>query len=144
MKVMGWTALAGALLCVALLIGALVLVGQIGPGAVIEINGEPWQGLSQLGVGQGLGAVAGAALALLIVVLVVPVAVLLPLAFVGLLVLGLLAVLLGVVAGVAALVFSPLMLLLAGAWLLWRLVCPRPAPAPAALPLGPTDATIVG
>ena len=123
-KTLGWTALVGLLLA-AVLVAVLVasLVAMAGPlhSTLIQINGEPVT-FAHLGIGEGLVAVAAVVLALLIVLLVVPFAVLLPLAIVALVLVGVLVVALGAVAGVAALVFSPLILLAGAVWLIWRLL----------------------
>ena len=134
-KTLGWTALAGLLLA-AVLVGSLV--AMVGPlhSTLIQINGEPVT-FTHLGVGEGVVAVVGMVLALLIVLLVVPFAVLLPLAIVALVLVGVLVVAFGAVAGVAALVFSPLILLAGAVWMIWRLVRSDPPKSAA-----PTDATM--
>ena len=119
-KILGWTALVGLLLAALLAASLVAMVGLL-HSTLIQINGEPIT-LAHLGVGEGLVAVVGMALALLIVLLVVPFAVLLPLAVVALVLIGMLVVALGAMAGVAALVFSPLILLAGAVWLVWRLV----------------------
>ncbi|HEY8707108.1 MAG TPA: hypothetical protein VIM34_03830 [Burkholderiaceae bacterium] len=119
-KTLGWTALVGLLLAAVLVASLVAMVGPL-HSTLIQINGEPVT-FAHLGVGEGLVAVAGMVLALLIVLLVVPFAVLLPLAIVALVLIGVLVVALGAVAGVAALVFSPLILLAGAVWLIWRLV----------------------
>lgn len=119
-KTLGWTALAGLLLAAVLVASLVAMVGPL-HSTLIQINGEPVT-FAHLGVGEGLVAVAAAVLALLIALLVVPFAVLLPLAIVALVLVGVLVVALGAVAGVAALVFSPLILLAGAVWLIWRLV----------------------
>ena len=119
-KTLGWTALVGLLLAAVLVASLVAMTGPL-HSTLIQINGEPVT-FAHLGVGEGLVAVVGMALALLIVLLVVPLAVLLPLAVVALVLVGVLVVALGAVAGVAALVFSPLILLAGAVWLIWRLV----------------------
>jgi hypothetical protein len=119
MKAMGATLLVALALSVALVIGAVSITGTLDPDTLIEINGEP---VALLGAAHWLAAGAGTLLALLIVLVVVPVAVLLPLLFVAVLVVGALLLALLAVTGVAALVFSPLILLVGGGWLIWRLV----------------------
>lgn len=119
-KTLGWAALVGLLLAAVLVASIVAMVGPL-HSTLIQINGEPVT-FAHLGVGDGLVAVAGTVLALLIVLLVVPFAVLLPLAIVALVLIGALVVVLGAVAGVAALVFSPLILLAGAVWLVWRLV----------------------
>ncbi len=134
-KTLGWTALAGLLLAAVLVTSVVAMVGPL-HSTLIQINGEPVT-FAHLGVSEGVVAVAGMVLALLIVLLVVPFAVLLPLAIVALVLVGVLVVALGAVAGVAALVFSPLILLAGAVWLIWRLV--RSDPPKIATP---TDATM--
>ena len=119
-KTLGWTALVGLLLAAALVASLVAMTGPL-HSTLIQINGEPVT-FAHLGVGEGLAAVAAVVLALLIVLLAVPFAVLLPLAIVALVLVGMLVVALGAVAGVAALVFSPLILLAGAVWLIWRLV----------------------
>jgi hypothetical protein len=122
-----WTTIVGGallgvvLLGLALLIGAIVAAGTLHP-SVIEINGEPLQ-WAQLGAGHWLLGVAGVVVAALVVMLVVPVAVVLPLLVVGLVLVGVVLAL----AGVAALVCSPLLLLGGFGWLIWKLAS-RPNP----------------
>ena len=118
----------------ALLLASVLLAAAIGAAVMlwgapfdhtsIVVNGEPlalgpWHG------GHGLAAVAGLALGLLVMLLVVPLAVVLPLLIVAVV----LAVGLSVLAGVAALLFSPLILLALGVWLIWRLAFRSDKPA---------------
>jgi hypothetical protein len=141
-KTLGWTALAALVLGAVLVATVAALVGSL-DATTIQINGEP-VALAQLGAGHWLVAVAGVALALAIVLVVVPFAVLLPLALVALVVIGVLVAALGALAGVAALVFSPLLLLLAAVWLVWRLLRstgPKTDAGPGAAPTTNTDAT---
>ncbi|MDE2093895.1 MAG: hypothetical protein KGI87_08600 [Burkholderiales bacterium] len=119
-KTLRWAALAGLLLA-AVLVGSLVAMAGPLHSTLIQINGEPVT-FAHLGVGEGLVAVAAVVLAMLIVLLVVPFAVLLPLAIVALVLVGVLVVALGAVAGAAALLFSPLILLAGAVWLVWRMV----------------------
>ena len=119
-KTLGWTMLVGLLLAAVLVASIVAMVGPL-DSTQIQINGEPLV-LAHLGAAHWLAAVAGVALALLIVLLVVPFALLLPLAIDALVLIGELVVALGAVAGVAALVFSPLILLAGAVWLIWRLV----------------------
>ena len=119
-KLMGSMLLLSAVL-VAAAVAACLLWGAPLGHAVININGDTldlaqWQGS---GVLAGIGGLAIGALVLLVVV---PFAVILPLLFVGVLLALLLAVLGATLAGVAALVFSPLFLLVGLVWLIWRLV----------------------
>ena len=118
-KIRGWTMLVGLLLSAALVAAAVAMVGSLDP-ASIQINGESLT-LTQLHAGHWLAAVGGVALALLVVLLVVPVAVLVPLLIAGLVVIGALLIALAAVAGAAALVFSPLIVLVGAVWLIWRL-----------------------
>ena len=121
-KLFGWSLATALLLGVLLVAGVLVLAGTFEPG-VIEINGEPLV-MSGLGFGDGLGAVFGLLLAGLVMLfvtmlllVVVPVAVLVPLLVVGLVLCGAFAA----VAGVLALLFSPLLLLVGAIWLIARI-----------------------
>jgi hypothetical protein len=115
----------------ALAIAAAVALFALGDDtlarAVVSVNGE------QVTVGHMQGSLALAAalviLLVIVVVLVVPFAVLLPIVATALaLLLALLAV-----AGTAALVLSPFILL---GWAIWHLARPRP-PAPAPAPAVP-------
>ena len=130
----GWTLAVGLLLGLALLAAAAWTAGAL-DHATIHINGEPLR-LAQLDAGEWLLAVGGAALALLVAVLVVPVAVLVPLAIAAVA----LAAALVVVTGVVAMLFSPLILLLGAAWLVWRLL--RRETRQAGANAGDTGATI--
>ena len=121
-KLFGWSLFTALLLGALLVAGVLVLAGTSAPGT-IEINGEPLV-MSGLDLGDGLGAIFGllfAGLVMLFVVMlllvVVPVAVLVPLLVVGLLLCGAFAA----VAGVVALLCSPLLLLIGAVWLIARL-----------------------
>ena len=116
MRVLGWIALGGLLLGVALVAAGMAAAGPLGH-AVIEIDGAQFH-LADLHGGQWLAASAGALLALLVVAVVVPVALLVPVLVLAVLLLALLAVL----AGVAALLFSPVLIGAAAVWLVWRLV----------------------
>ena len=120
LRILGWTALAGLLLSVLLVAGAVAIVGAIHPIG-IEINGETLD-LAQFGVGHGVVSVGGALLAGLVVVVVLlfvaPFALLVPLLVIGMVAGGVLLAL----AGVAALLFSPLILAAGAVWLVWRLL----------------------
>ena len=120
LRILGWTALAGLLLSVLLVASAVAIVGAIDP-TVIEINGETMD-LAQFGVGHGVVAVAGVLLAglvvLVVLLFVVPFALLVPVLVLGLVGAGVLLAL----AGVAALLFSPLILVAGAVWLVWRLL----------------------
>ena len=119
----------GALLLASVLLAAVIAAAVMLWGAPLDhtsivVNGEPLV----LGPGHGvhgLAAVGGLALGLLVLLLVVPLAVVLPLLIVAVV----LAVGLSVLAGVAALVFSPLILLALGVWLIWRLARRSDKPA---------------
>jgi hypothetical protein len=129
-RALAWMLLIGLVLGASLLFGVASLVGPIDPAALIQINGEP---VAHLRVADGLGGVLGTLLAGLVILVVVPVAVLLPLVIVALVLVGLLLLALAAVAGVAALVFSPFLLLAGLVWLAWRLGRDeRPAHRPAA------------
>jgi len=133
MKIVGGALLIGLVLSAALVASVVAIAGTL-----IDINGES---LAQLGAGHWLAVVAGTLLVLLIVLVLLPLAVLLPLGLVALLVVGVLAE----VAGVAALVFSPLMLLAGVVWLIWRLARrDTPKPRTAADATGTPGATIAG
>jgi hypothetical protein len=124
----------GALLLVSVLIasavaGAVMLWGAPFDHTVVSINGEPLA-LGQWHGGHGFAAVGGLAVGLLVVLLVVPVAVLVPLLIVALV----LVLVLAVLAGVAALFFSPLLLLAGMVWLMWRLARHDDKPAAAITP----------
>lgn len=136
LKFFGWTLAASVLLGFALLAAAVWTAGAL-DHATIHLNGEPLR-LAQLDAGEWLLAVGGAALALLVVVLVVPVAVLVPLAIAAVA----LAAALVVVTGVVAMLFSPLILLLGAAWLVWRLL--RGDARKARAKAGDAGATIAG
>lgn len=115
LKFLGWAMLASLVLGVALVVTAVSVAGSIDPGS-IQIDGEPLS--MTLDAGDWLMAVGGVALALLIAALVVPLAVLLPLAIAAVALLGALLA----VAGVVAMLFSPLILLVVVIWLIVRLV----------------------
>ena len=107
-----WLLLAGAVLS-ALLIAAVLQWAPPLDGATLNINGEQLT-LTQLQGGEWLLALGGVVLAMVVVLLVVPFAVIVPLLCAAL---GI-AVALFVVLGVAALLLSPLLLVV---WTLWRL-----------------------
>ena len=129
-KVGAWLLLAAAVLSV-LLVAAVMQWGAPLDGAVINIDGEQLS-LASLHSGEWLLALGGVMLALLVVLLVlllvVPIAVLVPVLIAALAI----AVALFTVLGVAALLFSPLLLF---GWVVWRLIR---GPSRAAKP----DATI--
>jgi len=116
LKIIGWTIGISLLLGVALVVAAAAMAGSM-QNMTIQIDGEPLV-VAQLDAAQWLLAVGGVALALLIVVLVVPLAVLLPLGIAAVVLVGVLLA----VAGVAAIVCSPLILLIALIWLMLRLI----------------------
>ncbi len=116
LKVFGWALALSLLLGAALVAAAAALAGSMQP-LTIQINGEPLA-VAQLGAGHWLLAVGGVALALLVAVLLVPLAVLLPLGFAAVVLAGVLLA----VAGAAAIVCSPLILLVAVVWLMVRLI----------------------
>ena len=125
LKFLGWAMLASAVLGIALVALGLAAAGSFEP-TTVHFNGEPiWVG--DVDFFDGLVAVCGIALALFIVVLVVPLAVLIPLAVALLAVVGSLFA----VAGVLALLFSPLILLALAVWLIVRR---RPATRSATIP----------
>jgi hypothetical protein len=107
-----WLLLAGAVVS-ALLVTALMQWAAPLDGATLSIDGEQFT-FTRLQGGEWLLAVGAVLLAMLVVLLVVPFAVIVPLlcAAFGI------AVAVCVVLGVAALLLSPLLLLL---WLVWRL-----------------------
>ena len=107
-----WLLLAGAVLS-ALLIAAVLQWAPPLDGATLNINGEQFT-LTQLQGGEWLLALGGVVLAMVVVLLVVPFAVIVPLLCAAL---GI-AVALFVVLGVAALLLSPLLLVV---WIVWRL-----------------------
>ena len=107
-----WLLLAGAVMS-ALLIAAAVQWAPPLDGATLDIDGEQFT-LTQLQGGEWLLALGGVLLAMVVVLLVVPVAVIVPLLCAAL---GI-AVALFAVVGVAALLLSPLLLLV---WVVWRL-----------------------
>ena len=115
-----WLLLAGAVLS-ALLIAAVVQWAAPLDGATLSINGEQFT-LTQLQGGEWLLALGGVVLAMLVVLLVVPFAVIVPLLCAAL---GI-AVALFVVLGVAALLLSPLLLVV---WIVWRLARGPVSPA---------------
>jgi len=112
LKVLGLLLLAGAVLS-ALLVGAALQWGELVDGANVVINGEQLS-LTDMHGGHWLLAIGGVLLAMIVVLLVVPFAVIVPLlcAAFGI------AVALFAVLGVAALLLSPLLLLV---WIVWRL-----------------------
>jgi len=122
-KTLGWALLA------ALIVGTaafVAMISAVGPQdlATIELNGETLN-LAQLHGSHWLVAIGAAAavmlalvIALLVLLLVVPIAVLVPLAVVALVLTGLLVA----AAGVAAFALSPVILVVALIWLIWRLV----------------------
>jgi len=113
---LGWAMLLSLALGVVLVTVAVSTMGSIDT-TMIQIDGEPMN-LVQLDVGHWLLAVGGVALALLIVVLVVPLAVLIPLAIAAVALVGALLL----VAGVLAMVFSPLIFAVLLVWLMVRLI----------------------
>ncbi len=117
-KIAGWTLLVAVLLSAMLGAVAVAAFSALDP-ALIEINGESFD-LARLGAAHGLVAIGGLLLAGLIVLLVVPAVVLVPLVVVALVLGGVLLA----VAGVVTLVFSPLILIVALGWLIWRLARP--------------------
>ena len=112
LKLGAWLLLAGAVLS-ALLITAALQSADLVNGASLVINGEPLS-LADLRGGHWLLAFGGILLALVVVLLVVPFAVIVPLLCASL---GI-AVAMFAVLGVAALLLSPLLLLV---WVIWRL-----------------------
>lgn len=112
LKVSAGLLLAGAVLS-ALLIGAALQSGELIDGATFVINGEQLS-FADMHLGHGLLALGGVLLAMLVVLLVVPIAVIVPLLCAAL---GI-AVALFVVLGLAAVLLSPLWLLV---WIVWRL-----------------------
>jgi hypothetical protein len=110
--------LAGAVLT-ALLVGAALQSGELVDGATFVINGEPLS-FTDMHMGHGLLALGGVLLAMIVVLLVVPIALIVPLLCAAL---GITVALLAVL-GVAALLLSPLLLLV---WIAWRLARGRSA-----------------
>ena len=127
-KGLGWTLLVSVGLCVLIVASLAALVGSFDAAPVIEINGDSVT-LAQLGAGQAVAAVFGVGIALLVLLLVVPVAVLLPLLIVALVLVGVGAGALLLLAGAAALVCSPLILLVGAVWLIARLARGRRGPS---------------
>jgi hypothetical protein len=121
----GWAMLLVTALGLALVVGLALLVGAFDAAPLIEVNGEPFV-VAELGVGEAVMGIVGVLLALMVALvvisLVVPFAVLLPLLLAALLVGGALLVALLTVAGVLALVCSPLLVVVGVVWLIWRLV----------------------
>ena len=115
LKLIGLAFTAGVLLVVLLVAGAVWSAGALDTGS-ITIDGDTV--LAGAGVGGWLMTIGGLTLAALIVALVVPIAVLVPLAIVGVVLFGVLVAL----AGVVAVVCSPLLLFVAAVWLAWRLL----------------------
>jgi len=108
--------LASLLLGAVLVVGLVSMAGSIDP-TMIRIDGDPVS-LAALDPGDWLMAIGGVGLALLIVVLVVPLAVLIPLAIAAVALVGALLL----VAGVLAMVFSPLIFAALVIWLIVRLI----------------------
>ena len=141
---------AGVLLLTSVAMAAVLIVAGLlwgGPfdHAVLAINGEPFWSTQRHGrhAVHGLAAIGGLAVAgvvmlLVLVVLLVVLLIVLPVAVVLPLLIAALATVLGtafglaVLAGAAALVFSPLLLLAGLGWLIWRLVRTGDKPAAAA------------
>ncbi|HWH84088.1 MAG TPA: hypothetical protein VNU71_17800 [Burkholderiaceae bacterium] len=115
LKLIGLAFAAGVLLVVLLVAGAVWTSGSLEPGS-ISLDGDTL--VSGLGIGEWLMAIGGLTLAALIVALIVPIAVLVPLAILGVVLVGVLVAL----AGVVAVVCSPLLLFAAAVWLVWRLL----------------------
>jgi|GEM_PF-4304368 len=113
---LGWAMLLSLALGVVLLVAAVSAIGSM-DHAVLRIGGEPVL-VDQLDAGESLLAVGAVALALLIAAVVVPLAVLMPLAIVVLVLVGVLLVL----AGVFAMLCSPLLLAGLVVWLMVRLI----------------------
>ena len=122
--VLGWALVLSLLLGAGVVVAAASIFGAM-DHALILVDGEP-TGLAQLDVGGWVGAVGGGALALMIVtlvfllviVLVLPLAVLIPLAIAAVALVGALLTL----AGVMAMVFSPLIFAVLAVWLIVRLM----------------------
>ena len=115
MKTMAGLLLIGMLLGAAMIAAAVAMGGPF-DDAVIQFNDQSLT-LAQMNPGHWAIAAGGMLLAFVVVIVVVPLAVLVPLLIVGLVLLGVLML----IAGLAALVFSPLILLAGGVWLIWRL-----------------------
>ena len=111
LKLCAWLLLAGAVLS-ALLLAAALQWGERVDGTSVVINGE--QLSASLHAGHWLLALGGLLLALMVVLLVLPFALIVPLLCAAL---GITVALFAVL-GVAALLLSPLLLLV---WLVWRL-----------------------
>jgi hypothetical protein len=116
----GWAMLLFTGIGLALVVGLALLAGAFDAAPLIEVHGEPFV-VAELGVGEAVMGIVGVLVALVIVAVVVPFAVLLPLLLVALLVGGALLVALLAVAGVLALVCSPLLVVVGVVWLIWRL-----------------------
>ena len=118
-KTLAWALLVALALSVALVVAAISAIGPLDQ-TVIQLDGGPLT-LAQFHAGHWLVSIGAVMLALivtlLIVLLVVPVAVLVPLLIAALVLVGALIV----VAGVAALAFSPLIVCAGLVWLIWRL-----------------------
>ena len=104
---------------------ALLAVGLLhgwadGPGAPhIEINGVPWNVGGPLSL-HGLAAALAVTLVLMAAALALPLAVLLPLIVVVAVVGALLLLVVTLVAGIATVVLSPVIVVLAVGWFVWR------------------------
>ncbi|MES3015590.1 MAG: hypothetical protein V4750_17925 [Pseudomonadota bacterium] len=114
--ILGGAMLASLLLSVVLVVALASFAGSIDP-TMIRIDGDTMS-VAALDSGDWLMAVGGVGLALLIVVLVVPLAVLIPLAIAAVALVGALLL----VAGVLAMVFSPLIFAVLVVWLIVRLI----------------------
>ena len=114
--VLGGVMLTSLLLSVVLVVTVASLAGSIDP-AMIRIHGDTMS-VAALDPGDWLVAIGGIGLALLIVVLVVPLAVMVPLAIAAVALVGALLL----VAGVLAMVFSPLIFAGLVVWLIVRLI----------------------
>ena len=113
---LGGAMLVSLVLGVVLVVALASLAGSM-DATTVWIEGDPMS-LAELDPGHWLVAVGAVALALLIVVLVVPLAVLLPLAITAVALVGALLL----VAGVLAIVFSPLIFAVLLVWLMVRLI----------------------
>lgn len=121
LKVLVWTMLVSLVLGIALVLAVWSMAGSMDP-MTVQIDGDTVS-LANLDAAHGLVAIGGIAIALLVVALVVPLAVLIPLAIVAVVLVGVLLVL----AGVLAMVCSPLIFGALVIWLMVRLIRRSPA-----------------
>jgi len=126
LKSWAWAALIGLAVLAALTCAAQRGALEPWPSTWIEIDGTPWS-IASLGHEFGPWRSLVAVLGLFAAALLLPLAVLLPLLFLGGVAVAGVLLVLGIVAGVAALVLWPVLVVAGVAWLIWRASRPSPA-----------------